>query len=284
MPSSALLAGVVDEVTDSDPLSEIPAADLTQVSVGSDALPKSNPLVPTGPGLPALPKKLVDRIQANEYIDFSELPPAKGKVRALNQSLEGQVILVQAEDLLQSKRLIPDLATWVQCFSLYTTVLLKKQPSRFAELMAYASTIAKASKKYKWPAWVIYDQNFRQEAASIPSQSWAKIDPSIYSQCFLGMAKSAEGWCQTCQSLDHTSDHCPAGSGSRKRSWQTAARQQGGDPINLKPTCPKYNKNDGDCPFGARCRYIHCCTRCKGNHPVRRCPLASTTLKEKASQ
>jgi len=42
MPSSALLVGVVDEVTDSDPPSEIPAADLTQVSVGSDALP--NPL------------------------------------------------------------------------------------------------------------------------------------------------------------------------------------------------------------------------------------------------
>ena len=87
---AALLAVVVDEVTDSDPLLEIPAADLTQVSVGSKMLPKSNPLVPMGPGLPALPKKLVDRVQANEYIDFLELPPAKGKVRTLNQSLEGK--------------------------------------------------------------------------------------------------------------------------------------------------------------------------------------------------
>ena len=57
------------------------------------------------------------------------------------------------------------------------------------------------------PAWVVYDQNLRQEAASNPSQSWEKIDPSIYSQCFLDMAKSAEGWCHTCQSLDHTSDN-----------------------------------------------------------------------------
>ena len=40
--------------------------------------------------------------------------------------------------------------------------------------MAYQMTIAKASMKYKWPSWVVYDQNFRQEAAGNPSQSWAK--------------------------------------------------------------------------------------------------------------
>ena len=282
MPDPAQLMGVVEEVSANDPPQEVLPADL---SIGNEALPKANPLVPTGLGLPALPKKLVARIWANEYIDFSELPPAKGKVRALNQSLEGQVILVQAEDLLQSKRLIPDLPTWIQCFAVYATVLTKKYPGRFADLMAYAATIATASKKYKWPAWVVYDQNFRQEAASNPDQPWGKIDPSIYSQCFLGMAKSAEGWCQTCQSLDHTSDSCPAGSSSnasRKRSWQTVARQQGDS--TYKPTCLKFNKNDGDCPFGARCRYVHCCSRCKGGHPIRRCPLAATIPKEKAPQ
>ena len=36
-----------------------------------------------GSGLAALPKKLVERIRANEYIDFTELPPAKGKARSL---------------------------------------------------------------------------------------------------------------------------------------------------------------------------------------------------------
>ena len=30
-----------------------------------------------GTGLPALPKKLIARVLANEYIDFAELPPAK---------------------------------------------------------------------------------------------------------------------------------------------------------------------------------------------------------------
>lgn len=40
-------------------------------------------LVPTGPGLASLSKKLVDRIVSGQYIHFSELPPAKGRTRSL---------------------------------------------------------------------------------------------------------------------------------------------------------------------------------------------------------
>ena len=46
-------------------------------------------------------------------------------------------------------------------------------------------------------------------------------------------------------------------------------------------TCLKYSRNDGECPFGSRCRYLHCCSRCKGSHPVKRCPLAATGPREK---
>ena len=120
----------------------------------------TSPLVPVGPGLPALPKKVILKIEGNDYIDFNELPPAKGKGRSVNQSLEGQFIIVQAADLMQSRKTIPDLATWSQCFALFTAVVAKKRPDRVPELMAYMSIITKASQKYKWPSWVIYDQTF----------------------------------------------------------------------------------------------------------------------------
>ena len=61
----------------------------------------SQQLVSTGAGLPSLPKKTVDRIRSNEYIDFAELPPARGKSRQLPQVLDGQVIVLQAAHLLQ---------------------------------------------------------------------------------------------------------------------------------------------------------------------------------------
>ena len=32
---------------------------------------------------------------------------------------------------------------------------------------AYASTIAKASTKYRWSSWLVYDQNFRQESITV---------------------------------------------------------------------------------------------------------------------
>ena len=94
MPNPELLAGLVDETTGDTLEDEISRENATKTAVTV----RTSSLVPTGQGLPALPKKLVDRILSNEYIDFSELPPAKGKVRPLHQGLEGQVILVQAED------------------------------------------------------------------------------------------------------------------------------------------------------------------------------------------
>lgn len=35
---------------------------------------------------------------------------------------------VQATDLLQSRKIIPDFATWAQCYSLYVTVIATHQP------------------------------------------------------------------------------------------------------------------------------------------------------------
>ena len=100
-----------------------------------------------GVGLPTLPKKLV----ANEYVDFAELPPAKGKSRPLPHGLDWQVIVVQAADMVQSRKIIPDVATWLQCFALYVAVLAKDNPQKVQELIAYQTAIAKASQKYKWP-------------------------------------------------------------------------------------------------------------------------------------
>jgi predicted nucleic acid-binding protein len=94
----------------------------------------------------------VVKIEVNEYIDFNELPPAKGKGQPLSQPMEREVVLMQAADLVQSRRLIPDFATWTQCFVLYSAVVLRKKLERLLELLAYQAIIAKTSQKYKWPS------------------------------------------------------------------------------------------------------------------------------------
>ena len=215
---------------------------------------QSQGLIPIGIGLAALPKKLMEKIQANEYIDFNELPPAKGRSKGLPQMLEGQVILIQSADLVQSRKMIPDLATWLQCYSLYVAVMAAKHPERITELMAYQSQITRASARYKWPAWLVYDQNFRQEAANNPSQSWARVDPSIYAQCFTNQGLTSENWCEQCQCLDHVSAQCPVK--PRKRIHN--ARQGASTLI-----CWKFNRFNGDCWQGRDCPYKHVCKSCR---------------------
>ncbi len=139
------------------------------------------------------------------------------------------------------------------------------KPERVVDLMAYMASIAKASQKYRWPSWVIYDQNFRQEAVG---GGWAKVDPSMYAQCFTGQAISPENWCSRCQCLDHTSAQCPFK--PRKRPW-AAAFEGATAPSGRKPeqsTCLKYNKYNGDCKD---CRFAHVCSNCREPHPATRC-------------
>ena len=60
--------------------------------------------VVVAPGMPAVPLKLTERMRAGEFVDFCELPPAKERARPVTGSMEGQLILVQAVDLYQTKK------------------------------------------------------------------------------------------------------------------------------------------------------------------------------------
>ena len=232
-------------------------------------------MVATGEGLPALPKKWVEKIQAGEFVDFAELPPAKGKVRGTPNSLEGPIIVVQAADLMESRKLIPDFATWVQCFCVYMAVVCSKEPERTKNMLAYLSLIAKCSLKYRWPSWLVYDQNFRQEAAESGRTDWSKVDPSIYAQCFTGASISPENWCKRCHSVDHVSDSCPFKPGTSSRrppSHTSAIPKKRGPPHSNAEACKRFNSYDGDCKFGDRCIYQHKCENCdEYSHPASRC-------------
>ena len=101
--------------------------------------------------LPAIPTKLLLKIWANEYIDFTDLPPAKSKQRSLPHYLEGQVLLVQMQELDHTKKTIPDFITWAQCFALYAAAILQRQPERATDLMAYFFITASNAKNIGGP-------------------------------------------------------------------------------------------------------------------------------------
>ena len=125
----------------------------------------------------------------------------KAKSEAHTPSLlDGQIVVVQTADLVESYKLISDFVTWVQCFSIYMEIVTAKELESKKKQMAYLSLIAKCRLKYRWPSWVVYDQNFRQEAAKTGHTDWSKVDPSIYTQCFTGASIRPESWCKRCHS------------------------------------------------------------------------------------
>lgn len=263
------------------PSSSLPSiTQLLATSSGGSGAPESptvpNPQVSLGYGIPSIPKKTRDRILAGEYIDFAELPPAKGKTCPLSlPAPEGNIILVNAFDLLQQKKLIPDLGTWVQCFAIYAGVIYTHSPGRFADLLGYLYQITRASQRYKWPSWAIFDQNFRQQLADQGSTELAHLDPTLYAQCFSGQTKEGNPWCQHCHSLEHSSDTCPLKPPPTKRLKPLPPDQA---PPQTRPSsdnqvCRNFNKKG--CKYGKKCRRIHQCLECSGPHPLTHCPSSS---------
>ena len=134
----------------------------------SGPAPSTSQQITLGYGIPPIPSKTRDKILAGEYIEFSELPPAKGKSlspSAALSALEGNILLVNPADLHQQKKVIPDLGIWVQCFSIYMGVICSMHPERLPDLIGYMCHICRASERYRWPSWVVFDQNFRQTRA-----------------------------------------------------------------------------------------------------------------------
>ena len=66
-----------------------------------------------GSGLRTIARKTAEKIWAGEYIDFSDLPPARGKAKFLPSAMEGHIIVMQAADLAPSRKLIPNIAMHV---------------------------------------------------------------------------------------------------------------------------------------------------------------------------
>ena len=269
----------------------VPLAQERPAPLADDSIPS---LIAVHSSLPLLSKRIVQQIQAGEFVDLADLPPARSRQSSSipPMSALSPMGVLQLQEIERRQKLLPDFLTWSQCFAVYTAVLGSCQPQRISELMSYQYEIAKCARKFKWPSWVIYDINFRQEAASYPTLSWAEAasyptlswaeaaghrEPKIYQQCFNGMEKDPlEGWCRSCLSLDHTTSLCPSAPTTPQQPPFLLQRKcPMGDPTLALPESAREicrNFNTKGCKY-PKCRRRHVCVQCYGGHPQHRCPL-----------
>ena len=78
---------------------------------------------------------------------------------------------------------------WTSAFTAYLSVIIRKHPSRAAELLEYLSLIRYAAKYHRGLGWGVYDVTFRQKAAANKFIKWSTIDTQLWLKTFT-VAKS----------------------------------------------------------------------------------------------
>ena len=209
-----------------------------------------------GAGLPPVPRKIVTKIQSEDFVDMSELLPDQ-----LGCSKSGQA----SEDLStpkSKKRQVSTILEWIQCFGIYMAVLTQKYPEQIPDLLGYQFLIIEAHQEYEVDNWLAYDRRFRLSAAANHNTVWGHIDQTLWSLAFSGKAKASR--CKHCFSISHQSTEC---------TWAPEHPISTTQPMPLfpqrrpPPVCFKCNSTPGQCPV-IGCAYDHICLYCANNPMV----------------
>ena len=222
-----------------------------------------------GEGLMPMPRRLVEKIQAGEFVEFAEFPVVEGGSRSIDlaeQDMGDKVVVLQAPEQRRNRKEVPDASLWGSCFTLYERAVLMGEPDRGPELSAYREQIQKAARSYQWELVIKYDKQFRKAAAVDRRKCWARVDASLFMQELAGpqatqLAMGARG---------------PRGplenSSTRKRArGDYSGGHDGTGRKGAGGACHIWNWQDGHCPYGGRCKFAHMCAKCGGPHPGARC-------------
>ncbi len=134
-----------------------------------------------GEALPVVPGKLVLKIQRGEYVDMAEL--LKDNVEAERRRLAAGE---SGKMSRSSRREVPDMESWLQCFSSYAAVVCAKYPQKAQDLWAYQAFIIAEHRKCGGRGWLLYDSAFRQQI-SLAEANFAKVNQGLYATTFLAL-------------------------------------------------------------------------------------------------
>ncbi len=144
---------------------------------------------------------LAEKITQWEFVEMAELLQEFWSSLA---SKEPGTNLAPRQSASRHKRAVTDIATWIQCVATYTSVMSTPHPQAVPELLAYLIFILRASQDFGSVVWVTYDAVFRRQAFISGNRQWSKVNPSLYSICFSGAARTGVR-CELCLSLSSDS-------------------------------------------------------------------------------
>lgn len=125
--------------------------------------------------------RLAQRVWWWEFIDMAEMLPELWACRSNDNPTNCPTARVRCP--------ITDLRTWLKAFATYMAVMSQKNGGSVPESMAYMVPIIRAEEDYAEGAWVHYDTAYCQQAAACWNTTWSKVNLSLFSLYFMGMAQ-----------------------------------------------------------------------------------------------
>ena len=239
---------------------------------GKEMKPPSHPFIISS-ALPVVPVKLVKKIWSGEYVDMAELLRDNMEVERRRHATEGEG---GSGAGTSSRREIPDLLSWLHCFSLYAAVVCERYPNKARELWAYQALIVSEHRRCGGRGWLLYDSAFRQQVRSLEDTDFSQVNQALYSTTFLAYGGKGQ-FCSRCLASNHAQEDCalyPPSAVPAGRFREQARSNRREDRHHHEPRRswkgPCYAWNDGKCgaPY---CRFEHVCSRCGGEHRRRFC-------------
>ena len=87
---------------------------------------------------------------------------------------------------------ISSILEWVQCLSIYISVIALKEPQQAPDLLSYMNLIIKVHLEYSGDSWQGYDQHFRQRVAMTTKIQWTTTDLTLWNLAFAGHANAKD--------------------------------------------------------------------------------------------
>ena len=178
-------------------------------------------------GLPPVPCKLVARILKGEFIDMAEL--LRDNLEAQRRASAVAQVGAAAASNAKSRREVPDLMSWVQCFGTYIAVVTSQFPHRIKELLAYQTLIVREARRCGGRGWLAYDSHFRQQVVGNEAADWSRLNQSLYAVTFITQGdRDRTRSCVVCLESDHTEEQCALYSLRGSRRQHRGGRGQSG--------------------------------------------------------
>ena len=123
--------------------------------------------------LPVVPAKLVKKILSGEFIHMAELLKDNMEIERRRHPAEGES---GSSIGGMGRREIPDLLSWLHCFSLYGAVVCPKYPHKAREFWAYQALIVSKHCQCgsRVRVWHLYDSTFRQQVRSLEETDFSR--------------------------------------------------------------------------------------------------------------